>query len=168
MACHHDWSEKEFDWKGLADAIHYITDTLTRYGRIAAHGKEKWGCARISVSIGYPSLHTLTYPRYVYNQFPNWLWRLDCNYIGPVIRFLIGKPLAKWQMYLYGATYRKAIKKWPHLQAEILNDADYKELIGAGFKVEKIVDENGEKVTLTHTLDSAGNIAGTWSCYTNE
>lgn len=125
----HEWGDKEVDWVGIDDAAEYIGVFCRRWARLGGQAKEKYGTVRFYVNFGRVSLHTLVYPGYVYNQFPNWLWSLDCKYIGPTLRFVFGKISFKWQKYIYRKAYFNAIKKWPHLREEILCCADYKEYI---------------------------------------
>lgn len=125
----HDWSEKDFDWKGLNDCLTILYRIARRYGRLGGDIKEKWGQARFYARFGHLSLHTLVYPGYVYNQFPDWLWRLDCAIIGPSLRFLFERLFARWQMKAYNTAYQRCLKKYPHLRAELLCGADWPELI---------------------------------------
>lgn len=154
---YHNWSEEDFDWKGLSEAIHYITTYLRRYGKIMAHGKEKYGTARIYCHFGYLSLHGLVYPAYVSNQFPKWLWNFDCEYIAPVLRKLFEKSFVKWQMFIYNRAYQNALKKWPTLREEILCDADYLELIKGATR-----EEETETEIITHVLGWNGESVSQW------
>src|SRR3990167_9164376 len=124
----HDWSEKDFDWKALNDAGHDLQTFCLRYGRIGMHVKEKWGTLRAYTSFaGYPILHSLIYPGYVYNQFPNWLWHLDFK-LSPVLEKLLG-PIHKYQSFIYRKGYEKILKKYPHIRKEITCCMDYPELL---------------------------------------
>ena len=125
----HQWGEKDFDWGGLDDAINIIHGTCVRWGRLGGQAKEKFGQVRFYAGFGYLSLHNLIYPGYVYSQFRNWLWRIDISYIGPAMRFVFAKPWFWWQKMIYNYAYQKALKKHPHLRAEILWAADYPEFI---------------------------------------
>jgi hypothetical protein len=93
MTFHH-WSDKDFDWRGLDEAIDYIDKYITRWGlgtiRVL-QAKEKFGLARIYVSVNS-------------NMFTMWYARL-----------------------VYKYAYRKAVRKFPTLRDEILEDADYSE-----------------------------------------
>ena len=125
----HDWEDNTVDWKGIWAAADFLQSYCRRWGRIFCHGKEKYGTIRLSVSMGWESLHGLVYPGYGYSQFPQWLWTLDCLYIAPVIRRLFGPLIRRWQVFIYRRAYRLALKQWPHLRKEILTCADGRELL---------------------------------------
>lgn len=126
----HDWNDDTFDWESLNEGIRYIHDYMVNWGRIGVHSKEKWGTARIHVYFWRGSLHELVYPGYVYNQFPDWLWKFDCNYINPFLNFTkIPTLVNKWQFRVYKDAYAKAIKKWPHIAKELTCCADYPDLL---------------------------------------
>lgn len=126
---YHDWSEKGFDWKGLDEAGYMIQSFCKRWGRLGGMYKEKFGRLRFYANFGWISLHTLIYPGYVYNQFPGWLWRLDLYCISPVLQFLFENIFDNWQRKIYNMAYRRAVLKYPHLREEILEHADYPELL---------------------------------------
>lgn len=120
----HDWSDDTFDWTGLNNAINYISDRLRKLARIGVHSKEKYGTARISCYF-VDTPHSLIWPGYVYNQYPyKWMWGLDVYY-GRNLLYYTGLSyiIIKWQKWIYVDTYRRAVKKWPHLKDEILCDA---------------------------------------------
>lgn len=151
---HHNWGDKNVDWKGISDAANFISNYSHRYGRLGGTSKEKYGTVRFYASFGYLSLHTLLYPGYHYSQFPKWLWTLDIMYIGPFMRKLFERPFVWWQKKVYNRAYQGALKRWPHLRGEILADADWVELIeGATRKEGK----------LTHVIGWNGEILTTWS-----
>lgn len=125
----HDWGDEGVDWVGIGNAAHYLSTYMKKWGRLSAHSKEKYGTVRCYCHFGYLSLHGLIYPGYVYNQFPKWLWHLDCMYISKFLQFFFEKPYVKWQVFIYKRAYQNALKKWPHLRKEILCAADHRELI---------------------------------------
>lgn len=149
----HDWSEKDFDWRGLEEAGHFIWAYCMRWARLGGTYKEKYGTLRYSPQFWSVSLHTLIYPSYAYSQFPAWLWKMDIYYISPVLNFLLGKPLYKWQKYIHGKAYLKALKKWPHLRKEILIGALYPEFIPGATRREG---------HLMHVLGASGETISTW------
>lgn len=134
----HDWGDEGVDWEGINDAGCYIADYCAKYGRIGGIAKEKYGEVRYYVSFGYISLHSLLFPTYHHKHryFPNWLWILDIYYISPFIGKIFGKLLDNWQLKVYNRAYQKALKRWPHLEAEILIGADCPELILGHSRVE--------------------------------
>lgn len=153
----HNWGDENVDWEGINDAASFIADYCRKWGRLSAHGKEKYGTVRVYVGFGHISLHGLVYPGYVYNQFPAWLWTLDCDYIGRVLQFFFEKPFTKWQIFIYNKAYQHALHKWPHLRAEILVDADYLEYIRGATQIKGrhtiIVGWNGEPLGSWVRLD---------------
>jgi hypothetical protein len=123
------WEDEDFDWKGLNDCIYYISYYCRKYARLGGDAKEKYRQVRFYAHFGNLCLHSIVYPGYVYNQFPKWLWNIDCKYIGPALQFCLEKPFVKWQMFIYSRAYTNAVHKWSHLRAEILCGADYLDLL---------------------------------------
>jgi hypothetical protein len=125
----HDWSEKDFDWKGLNEAVDLIAQILHR-GRVPVRdAKEKWGTVRIYCSFGWNQFHDIFWPRYAFNQYPyKWLWLLDCR-IGPFVMTALNKVVVPIHERLYRYSYKKAVEKYPHLRQEILSAADFDELL---------------------------------------
>lgn len=149
---YHDWSDDTFDWKGLQGAINILSKWAAR-GMIMGQIKEKYGSARWYAYFGRLSLHTLVYPRFMYRQFPKWLWALDINYIAPVLQFFFGKLFVKYQIWAYNKGYQEALKTYPHLRAEILCSADNPELIKGATRIEG---------NSTHILGWDGEVLSTW------
>lgn len=137
----HQWGDENVDWKGIDEVCDYIAKYSRRYGLIGGQIKEKWGTIRWYAHFGHLSLHSIIYPGYVYSQFPNWLWKLDCNYIGPILRLFFEKAFVKWQTFIYNRIYQNCLKKWPHLRAEILIASDYPELIQGAIRIEETENE---------------------------
>lgn len=127
----HNWGEEGVDWKGIDDAATYIHGYCLKWAFLGGQSKEKYGTVRFYAHFGWLSLHGLIYPGYAWNQFPKWLWKLDCNIIGPALRFFFERPFVAWQRYIYKRAYRSAVRKWPHLKEEILVCADYPEFFGS-------------------------------------
>lgn len=125
----HQWGDEGVDWNGIESAAEYIATFCRRWAFLGGQYKEKYGTVRFYASFGCLSLHNIIYPGYYYNQFPKWLWNLDCDYIGPCLRFLFEKLFIRWQKFIYNMAYQRALKKWQHLRAEILCGADWIELI---------------------------------------
>ena len=120
----HDWSEEDFDWNGLYKA-QTIIEKWCRCARLAIHAKEKYGTIRQSLYPWRGSLHELIYPGYVSSQFPNWLWHVDCLFISKYMPKFIIKFVQKIQRFFYNVGLAKAVKKYPHIADEILNDAQH-------------------------------------------
>lgn len=151
----HFWGDANVDWKGIENAAHYIGNFCRRWAFLGGLSKEKYGTVRFYAHFGELSLHSLVYPGYYYNQFPQWLWKLDCNLIEPVLTFLFGRIFFTWQRAVYSIAYRRACKKWPHLQAEILSGADYPEYIKGHIRIVET-----ETLIVTHIIDHEGNTVG--------
>lgn len=126
---YHDWGDEGVDWEGIDKAASLIVYTCRVYGRLGGDAKEKYGTVRFYVSFGYLSLHTLLYPGYHYIQFPKWLHTLDLYIISPVLQFFFERLFVKWQQKVYVYAYRLAVKRYPHLREEILECADWPELL---------------------------------------
>ena len=130
----HYWGDEGVDWKGISDAARYIGQGLRKWGRIGTSYKEKFGTVRVYCGFGWYQFHCITHPGYHYNQYPKWLWELDCTYGWRIMRPLSWavKPYHRW---LYRRYYLAAVRKWPHLWKEILSGADYPELL-RGLEIE--------------------------------
>lgn len=151
----HEWGDKDVDWKGIDDAAYYIADYCRRWGRLGGQYKEKYGTVRFYARFGDLSLHGLIYPGYVYYQFPKWLVRVDLAIRTP-LHFCLGHLFTWIQHRVYSRAYRNALKLWPHLQAEILCNADYPELIAGHTR------QDGKKL---HIIDTNGKIVATWTSH---
>ena len=84
----------------------------------------------------------LFYPGYIYYQYPKWVRKLD--YLIPIhwLNILV-VPFHQW---LYIRAYGNALRRWPHLRSEILQGADWNELLGK-YGVHVIRDsENGYQI----------------------
>jgi hypothetical protein len=126
----HYWGDPDVDWAGIDAAAAYIGQGLRRWGRVDVHQtKEKFGTVRVYCTLGFHMFHQIIWPGFVYNQYPwKWLWRLDCT-LYPVWR-RIDPLIAPFHCWLYRWFYKSAIRRWPHLRAEITDGADYPKLLG--------------------------------------
>lgn len=150
----HQWGDPGVDWSGIGDAAEFISSYCKRQGLLGGQSKEKYGTVRFYAHFGYLSLHSIIYPGYMYSQFPKWLWKMDIYYIGPFLRFFFEKPFVWWQKKVYNRAYWKALKKWPHLRAEILCGADRPELIKG------VTRQDGKTL---HILGWNGENIGGWT-----
>ena len=93
-------------------------------------GKPCWcgNSVRVYLSFGWHQLHSITHPSYCYNQYPNWLWKLDVLYFSKIISKL-NRVIVPFHIWLYKRAYKKALKKYPYIRNEILSCADYPELL---------------------------------------
>jgi hypothetical protein len=96
----HDWSDRSVDWEGIGDAAEEIGDRLRSWGGIyVSCTKEKWGCACVYMHFGV--------------------------YRAGYLNYLI----VPYQQLVYRLVYWLALRKRPHLRQEIIQGADYPELI---------------------------------------
>jgi len=117
---YHVWGEKDFDWDSLYEAINIGTRMMKRLGRIGVHSKEKYGTARWSLYFFDGTLHSFTHPGYVYNQYPKWLWKLNCRLKLPK---LLRRPIQSYQAFIVKITFSYLCYKFPHIIDEIISDA---------------------------------------------
>lgn len=156
---HHYWGEEGFDWQGLDDAISFLYEYCAKWGRFSGQAKEKYGRACLYAQFGF-SIHSLIFPKSCYfkhPKFPQWLWNLDCD-LHLNFYPLINKAWIPYQYWIYSRAYLLAIKKWPHLRAEILCGADSPEMIKGICKQRQ--DENGE--WHLDILGENGEVLGGW------
>ncbi len=126
----HNWSDDSFDWKQLDESIQMVDSFMRFWGRIGVNSKEKFGTARIYVTWWDGSLHSMIYPGYHFCQFPKWLWKLDLNVIGPLMRFTRIQKFVYWyQRKIYSMAYSRALKRFPKMKVELVIAADFEELI---------------------------------------
>ena len=77
----HQWGDGFKYFYEVGEAADWIGKFCRKWGRISVTTtKEKWGRACVYCHFGISSFHSIIYPGYVYNQFPDWLWKLDCNF----------------------------------------------------------------------------------------
>lgn len=125
----HSWGDKGVDWAGIGESASWMGIQLRRWGRVqVTTTKEKYGTARVYCAFGWYQFHSITHPGYVRSRYPNWLWKLDCYY-GHYLMAPLNRLVVPYQKWLYRMVYKKALKKWPHLAAEILMGADFTELL---------------------------------------
>lgn len=129
----HTWGD---DWPyrdDLNSAVHELSDFAGKWGRLGIHTKEKWRCLRASTWWTH-DLHGLIWPGYVYAQWGRYLpesiakraWWLDV-YVWP--RVFRWTPLNRYQRLIYSMAYRRILRKYPHIETEILHDCEYPELV---------------------------------------
>jgi hypothetical protein len=99
--------------------------------------KEKYGTIRFSPLWFDGTLHSLIYPGHYFIRFPKWFyWNVDYLIIKKVIYYSgLYYLINKWQKYVYGKAYEKAMKTFPHIVDEIVEDSDYPELIKGGMEI---------------------------------
>lgn len=115
---HHSWGEKDFDWRGLDDAILFIHLRLTRAG-FEVSSKEKWGNADIYAHLWDGTIFTAI-PYSWRRLFPRALRMIDFRF-GDFLRFVKILPLIhSLQNIWYCRVYDEALTKWPHIKEEIV------------------------------------------------
>lgn len=126
----HTWGTRGVDWDGISDAAHFVRDYLVKWGRIGVRDyKEKWGTVRVYCDLGWHSLLSITHPGYVhYGPYPKWLMSIDIWHLSRVVP-LLNRWVVPIHEYVYKMAYLRAVQKWPHLAEELLNGADFPELL---------------------------------------
>lgn len=153
----HTWGDKDVDWQGINDAAEYIGEFCKKYGRIGGQTKEKYGTVRFYTDFCFCILN-LTHPGHKhYGPYPKWASTFDIYYGPTALKYTgISWFMSKWQPMIYNMAYQNALKKWPHLRAEILDCADHIEMIKGVWRKE------GKK---THILGWKGEIISTWESF---
>lgn len=127
----HYWGEEDFDWYNLDLAITFIGEGLRKYGRVAVYQyKEKFGQARVYCSLGLFSLEQLVRPGWCHTRWPVWLRRLtELGVFARAMLWVANRVVVPYHRWLYRRLYRLAVERWPHLHDEILDAADWSELL---------------------------------------
>ncbi len=120
----------KFPFEDVEEAAAYIGQGLRKWGRVDVRQyKEKFGEVRVYCSLGFISPHHIIWPGYVANQYPwHWLWVADVyfpRWIARVLNWFV-QPYHVW---LYRRYYREAQANWRHIADEIVDAADYPELL---------------------------------------
>lgn len=123
----HRWGE-DFDWKSLDEAINFMYKYFKFWRINCSQVKEKFGCLRAYVTLGWSCLLNITHPGHGCYRYPKWLVTLDIYYLSKIIPLLnfIVVPIHKWT---YRRAYKLMVKKYPHIKEEILCCADFPELL---------------------------------------
>lgn len=119
----HNWGDDNVDWEGISKAAYYIGHICIRYGRIRITDmKEKYGTVRVYASFGWHSLFSVYRPHYYFTtKYNRWMDKVPMGWMNWFV--------LPYQSVIYRLAYKKALKKWPHLRDEILDDADYPEYL---------------------------------------
>lgn len=122
---HHEWGDKDFDWKGLDEALNLLDGYLRKYGRMTVSVKEKYGTARVSCYFHYEPMDFLCrrLRRGIFRTISLKIagWSIYQNTIGALIR--------SYQIFIYNRAYQKAVRKYPHLKHELFCDIDHPEFV---------------------------------------
>lgn len=114
--------------KPWGELIEFVRTFARRWGRLGGDVKEKWDTLRFYVTWHY-MFYDLVFPGYPRIKFPTWLFWLDLYVYGKPIFDPIRSIIQRWQMYIYGKTYEKAVKRFPMMRREILSTVDNPELL---------------------------------------
>ena len=126
----HNWGDDSFDWNALNKAIEIIWWWSTKIGRFGGQIKEKYGTLRFYAFFSDGTLYSVCKPGYYYYRWPHQVHKFDLYVIRRITNFLgIRWLITRWQYFIYNLAYQRAIKKYPHIREEILQNADYLELI---------------------------------------
>jgi len=136
---YHNWSDKEFDFKGISDAAEFIGNTLRKYYRVSVRQhKEKYGQVRVYLSLGWSSIHDITHAGYYHTQYTKDGFWYNLNYnttFNSIVFGALNLVMIPFHKVVYRWIYKRAVRRWPHLTAEILCSADYPELLtGLGYE----------------------------------
>lgn len=144
--CHY-WGEEDCDWEGINEVCKYLYTYCKRWGRLGLHTKEKFGQVRATPWFYHGGYFSFFWPGYVAYWPLKQLLGERLGSIAIKLQYFTVKHTPKWftqlvykyQQRVYARAYRNAIKKWPHLELEIISGMDFPELIG--IKYEETVDD---------------------------
>lgn len=147
----HQWGDDSVDWTGINDAAYFIAHTMRAYFRVPVRDyKEKYGTVRVYCGLGWTSIHDIFYPGYQFTQFKrnSLMWKLTYSHLvnHHILRY-INRIVIPIHKYVYRTVYRLAVRRWPHLAAEILLGSDYHELllgIDPRMQIVKLSDHSSE------------------------
>jgi hypothetical protein len=128
MTSHH-WGDEWFEKYGddLYTAIEFCRTNWKRYARLGCHGKEKYGTFRhhLYPFYGQWPIHELVKPAYVSYRWPRWLMFIEHTYLSKLVKYTgIRWLIIRWQRYVFNAVLQTAVKRWPHIEDELLADVD--------------------------------------------
>ena len=120
----HNWGDNFKYFSDVEQAAYEIGQFCRFWGRISVtQTKEKYGTARVYCSFGLWQLNNLFYPGYAYIQKPIWFMSIN-------VPAWIGYAIVPYQEMIYRLAYKRATAKFPHIREEIIQGADYRELLG--------------------------------------
>lgn len=127
----HHWGDGFPYFSDVESAAYEIGKFCKKWGRISVtQTKEKFGTARVYTSFGWYGLQSITHPGYVYTRYPLWVHSFDIFVIGKLFRLIqINRVVIPFQKVIYKLAYKRTIKKYPHIKEEIIDGADWEELL---------------------------------------
>lgn len=110
------------------DAATFIGEWLIKWGRIEVKQyKEKFGTVRVYCDdFGFSDFYSIWRPSYYW--IPSW-WPYKLDRRLSVILRLFNYIVVPVQKVLYRLRYKQAVRKWPKIKAEILDYADFPDLL---------------------------------------
>lgn len=114
-------------------AATYIGESLLRWRIGVRQYKEKYGTVRVYCSLGWQSMHDVLHPGHCYIQFRRNSLLYNMEYMYRTNRALFGLinlVVLPVHRAVYRYYYSQAVRKWPHLEREILQFADFPEVLG--------------------------------------
>jgi len=125
----HLWGDKDFDWKSLDEAGHYLEKQCRRWARLGVHTKEKYGTLRVDTCGAYWSswpIHGWVYPGHHYYQWPRWMISKLEYPMWNVFSFMgVTSLVNTYQRSVLKHFWKKAANKWPHIAEEILDEYEW-------------------------------------------
>ena len=108
----HFWGEENFDWSSLQKAVNHYWFWMYHFAGMCLYTKEKYGTLRLEnfwLGKVYLTIYIKPY------SFSNILCK-TINTIFPQ------KVIAQYQLLVFNIATLIAIKKWPHIKNEIMDD----------------------------------------------
>lgn len=102
-----------------------ILEKWARRGGISGQIKEKYDTTRWYPYFGHVTIHSLIYPRYIYNKFKwKWLWKLSVYSNSFFVRTGIEWLVVKWQIFCYKQAYKECFKKYPNFRSHAISHTE--------------------------------------------
>ena len=148
----HMWGS-DFDFMSLNLACDFFASNLQKYGRIQITGcKEKYGTMRLEWFFwdGHYQqfVHSAMYPGWLYIQYPRWMYKVDWFITAIANKSGLSWCLSAYQRLVFNIVTVLAVKKWPHLKDEILEELDFDTLLYS--KVKKYLNYKCNWVSMTN------------------
>ena len=120
----HIWGDADFDWEGLNQAMGYIYRYVYHRSGTRVFMKEKYGSIRYgliftpgtSVRRGFRIILPLFKRKTRFGPLDYVLWTWSSCFLSRL--------WGRYSTWLLRKAVFKAVKMWPHLEHEILSDAD--------------------------------------------
>jgi hypothetical protein len=134
----HNWGGNFKYFADVGSAADEIGEFCKKWARInVLQTKEKYGTARVYCSFtGFPNIHNIIWPSYYYIQWRAFSWFgkvmefVDTKIVDNIIYYSgINYIFVPYQKFIYRLAYKRAMKKYPHIKAEIKHGANWDELL---------------------------------------